>query len=518
MKSFNLYLLKLGTIISILVVVALFYIFDGFIGKIASESLSNWLKVEEASILEGNLLTSVTKNQRAIYSSEFLKGFMLVDFSKPHQLEQISSGDPIDLSLVKAESFKDNRIQIVGSGFFKKYALAKIPNSESKVIVFSFWSEKIYQIFMYSCFLIFAVILFFGFLLARTKKKENEKALIYAEKAARVAHDIRSPLLQLSVTIEKMADVSIKEQLSEVSQRIIDITGDLILNRKTGIKKEKSKKSIKVLSLKGNIEGMMSAKKELYPDIEFRLDCTEINTPIALESSDLLRSISNLIENSIEACTQNGKIEISVDCKPEFLEIFVKDNGKGIPKEILPTIGTKGVSYGKDNGSGLGVYYAEKSLAMAGGSLSIDSTENKGTSVKLQIPYRKTRVVSNNTVQIESGSSLLILDDDPLVRKTWTHILSKQKIDEKLDVRYFVSSKDILNSRVDLTKSFLLTDYDLKENLDGLDIVDQLRMYDRAILVTGMAQSLAVQEKAKATGNVPILGKENLDKLNIEVL
>lgn len=512
------YILKLGVITSVIVIAALFYLFDSFVSKIATESLSNWLKVEEATILEGNLLTSVTKNQRAVHSSEFLKGFMLADFSKIGQIEQISSGDPIDPSLVKVENLENNKIEIIRTGLFKKYAAAIIPNSESKVIIFSFWSEDIYKIFLYSCSLILAIILFFGYLLAKAKKRENEKSLLYAEQAARVAHDIRSPLVQLSASIEKIEDPITKGQLSEGLQRAVDILNDLVLNKKKAIQKEKTQNIVRIVSLKESIESLVDAKREIYPHIKFQLQDRSKGVPISLDQSDLMRSFSNLIENSVEACSKDGIINVAVEDEAESLKIIIQDNGKGIPKEILPSIGMKGATYGKEHGSGLGIYYAQLSLANAGGSLQIESEEEKGTKISIQIPFRKTRVVSNKEIRIEYGSYLLILDDDPLIRKSWAQILSQRKIDEKLEVRYFSSTKEILISKIDLCKAFLFTDYDLKEEYDGLDIVGRLKMYDRSLLVTGMASNSRVQTKAQNMGNVPILSKENLMNLHITII
>ena len=517
MKSQKIYFAKLGLITSVIVIGALFYLFDSFINKIATESLSNWLKVEEATILEGNLLTSVTKNQRAIYSSEFLKGFMLADFSKPGQLEQISFGDPIDPKLIDLKLLKEDKVKTIGTGLFRKYAAALIPHSESKVIIFSFWSEDLYKIFFYSCLLIFSVILFFGYLLAKSKKKAHEKALLYAEKAARVSHDIRSPLIQLSASIERISDPSIKDQLNDVSQRIVDITNDLVLNQKKVAKKEISQVYVKIPTLKESIGNLVHAKKETYPHIEFELDDSSQGIPIALAHSELMRSLSNLLENSIEAVQENGLIKILIKDNDESLEVVIQDNGKGIPKEILPMIGTKGTTFGKANGSGLGIYYAQLSLSEVGGSFKIDSIEGQGATIKLNVPFQKTRALSNNKIQIEEGSTLLILDDDYLIRTAWALVLSKKNLPQ-IDVKYFSTSKEILESKLDLKSAFLLTDYDLKEDLDGLDVVGRLKMQDRSLLVTGMASSLKVQAKAKATGNVPILDKESLEQICFEVV
>jgi anti-sigma regulatory factor (Ser/Thr protein kinase)/CheY-like chemotaxis protein len=354
--------------------------------------------------------------------------------------------------------------------------------------------------------------------LAKSKKKAHERALMYAEKAARVAHDIRSPLVQLSASIERIEDQSIKDQLNDVSQRIVDIANDLVLNQKKVIKKENSQVQVRVPTLKESIENLIAAKREIYPHIEFKLQYSSKGIPILLTHSELMRSISNLIENSVEAIQKNGMIKVSVQEQDQFLEVTICDNGKGIPKDILPMIGTKGATFGKINGSGLGIYYTQLGLSMVGGNFTIKSVEGNGTTIKLEIPFHKTRALSNDRIQIEEGSSLLILDDDSLIRAAWAQILSKKNINEKLEIRFFSSTKEILESKLDFKRAFLLTDYDLKEDLDGLDIVGRLKMHDRSLLVTGMASNPTVRTKAKNMGDVPILDKEHLDRITFEIV
>lgn len=509
-------LVKLGLVTTAIVVGSLYFLFDGFVDKIAFETLSNWMKVEEAAILEGNLLNTVTKNQRAVHSSEFLKGFMLADFSKQGQVEQIAFGDYIDPKFIERQIPNNSNIRIVRDGLFKKFAIARIPNSPSKVIIFSFWSENIYEIFVWSCILFFAVISFFGYLLATAKRKENQKAIQYAEKAARVAHDIRSPLVQLSASIEKLEDVTIKNQLIDVSQRIREITKDLILNRNKGIQKVQSAPN-NVISLGESIDSMIRSKSDLYPNIRFHLSCSKLTIPIAYDHSDLLRSLSNIIENSVEASEENGLVEVLINETNENLRVLIKDNGKGIPEHILPSIGTKGLTHGKKNGSGLGIYYAQIGLAMAGGSFKIVSKQGFGTSVTLEIPFKKTRALSNRKVHIEKDNVLVVVDDDSLVHKTWQQIFEENRLDQELDIRYFSRISDLMNSKLNLNKAFILTDFDLNEKNDGLDLVSLLKANDRALLVTGRADDPSVQAKALELGGVPVLSKSDLSTLQIVI-
>ncbi|MBI4655215.1 MAG: sensor histidine kinase [Elusimicrobia bacterium] len=111
--------------------------------------------------------------------------------------------------------------------------------------------------------------------------------------------------------------------------------------------------------------------------------------------------------NSVEAGAD--KVEISVGLNEKNVELKIKDNGKGIPKELLSDLGKKGRSSGKEDGSGLGLYHAKTNIERWGGRLTIESEPNKGAEVTITLP----------TVDKSLNVKAILIDDDPLVRKNW---------------------------------------------------------------------------------------------------
>jgi signal transduction histidine kinase len=66
--------------------------------------------------------------------------------------------------------------------------------------------------------------------------------------------------------------------------------------------------------------------------------------------------------------------------------VRVEDNGRGIPSEILENLGKKGATFGKEGGSGLGIYGAKKYIEKMGGKLEIKSRLGDGTMVMIILP------------------------------------------------------------------------------------------------------------------------------------
>ena len=84
---------------------------------------------------------------------------------------------------------------------------------------------------------------------------------------------------------------------------------------------------------------------------------------VKADFSKLKIVLQNLIENAIKY-TKEGKVEVVVTKKDDFVEVAVKDTGKGIPQEYLDQLFSKFYRVKKalemDYGMGLGLYISKK--------------------------------------------------------------------------------------------------------------------------------------------------------------
>jgi signal transduction histidine kinase len=99
------------------------------------------------------------------------------------------------------------------------------------------------------------------------------------------------------------------------------------------------------------------------------------------------RVFLNLTVNACEALAgRNGKITLDVSSTPEQFEIRVSDDGPGIPISIRNNLFDPFVSEGKSNGTGLGLAIVSKIVHDHGGSVSVESTSEKGTTFLVTMP------------------------------------------------------------------------------------------------------------------------------------
>ena len=98
----------------------------------------------------------------------------------------------------------------------------------------------------------------------------------------------------------------------------------------------------------------------------------------------------NLLKNSVEAIPKNkeGKILVSEKIKDDHIIIIVKDNGKGMSKELLNKIKEPFYTT-KQKGTGLGVSLSEQIIKAHNGSLVYESKEGEYTKVIVTLPIEE---------------------------------------------------------------------------------------------------------------------------------
>lgn len=124
---------------------------------------------------------------------------------------------------------------------------------------------------------------------------------------------------------------------------------------------------------------------------------------MAFDSDMMERIILNLISNAVKFTNEGDSIEVSLfDCK-NFVELSIKDSGKGIDKENQDEIFNRfkqveTLLNRKSEGSGIGLSLVKSMIEMHGGNVEVKSEKNVGTEFILTIPIK---LVYNSEVELE---------------------------------------------------------------------------------------------------------------------
>jgi signal transduction histidine kinase len=105
------------------------------------------------------------------------------------------------------------------------------------------------------------------------------------------------------------------------------------------------------------------------------------------DSNKLLRVFQNLIINGCEASPDGkGMVQICSRRQGQTIEITVEDDGRGIADHLRNRIFQPFVSYGKENGTGLGLTVVHKIVQDHGGEIRVQSTSSAGTVMIVLLP------------------------------------------------------------------------------------------------------------------------------------
>jgi signal transduction histidine kinase len=99
----------------------------------------------------------------------------------------------------------------------------------------------------------------------------------------------------------------------------------------------------------------------------------------------------NLLSNAVKFTRNGGRVEVAAFVKGGHMRISVRDNGIGIPEQVLSRIGGAFEQASNDpmlarEGTGLGLALVTALVRQHGGRLSIESQENSGTCVTVELP------------------------------------------------------------------------------------------------------------------------------------
>jgi len=225
------------------------------------------------------------------------------------------------------------------------------------------------------------------------EEKNKEILLLNNQKSeilSFVAHDLRAPLnnidaLSQLLLLENNENNEIK-MISNSALQARNIINDLI----EAVKTEQAEILKESILLKPYISRIINKwEANTTRKIEFSQDFEDLNTHA--NASKLERVIDNLISNAFKFSSSDKPINIAVSTLKNNVFIKVKDFGIGIPLDLQTHVfeqfskaSRKGLLGEKS--IGLGLHISHKIIEQHHGELSVNSTENEGTTFTIQLP------------------------------------------------------------------------------------------------------------------------------------
>jgi signal transduction histidine kinase len=317
--------------------------------------------------------------------------------------------------------------------------------------------------------------------------------------ALQVVHDIGSPLAVLEAIVQSaslMLPEDSRVAIRNAATKIRDIINSLLKKAKRDLL-SMDEGALSQQLLHSLIHQVATEKRLQYRsndqiNIHFDFNKSSYGLFAYVKVADFSRIMSNLINNAFESIVSAvGDIYISLLDEGDRAVIKISDNGKGIPSDLISKLGKLGVTYGKFDGHGLGLFHAKTTVENWGGELEIQSQVGKGTTVSIHLPKSKAPTWFLPELKICNNQTIVIIDDDESIHAVWKERFREFQNEnaQPFKLLHFYSPDELTEwkqSNDSMQSNMIyLCDYEfIGSSENGIELITKLRLNYFTILVT----------------------------------
>ncbi len=248
----------------------------------------------------------------------------------------------------------------------------------------------------------------------RIKLKDQIDVSMQYEKDSRelisnISHDLKTPITAIKGYVEGIRDgvADTPEKMTKYLRTIYNKASDMdALIDELFLYSKLDSNSMNYNFEKISVTDYFNdCMEEISLDLESRgisysyINEVDAETQIVADPEQLKRVINNIVSNSIKymADGRPGRIDLKIIDEPEYIQVSIEDNGKGIARKELPriferTYRTDASRNSKKGGSGLGLSIAKKIIEEHGGKIFAMSVEGEGTTMNFVLRKHKESV------------------------------------------------------------------------------------------------------------------------------
>jgi len=248
---------------------------------------------------------------------------------------------------------------------------------------------------------------------------------VKADLIAMLAHDFKGPLTSIVGFAQVLAedpklDAQSRQFLDTITQnamRLSNLASDtLSLSRLESSDFSLVRQSVDIVELVQDVAATLSERRQIDVDVD---------APESLVNGDVQRIgqvLENLIGNAIKYSPNGEPVSASVRRVGNFIEIAVRDRGIGIPQAELTNLFSR-FARGSNarrlgiTGTGFGLYLARLIVEKHGGTIGVESVENKGSTFIVRLPAMAPGEEDDRT------NRLLLVDPEGEIRSFTAHAL-----------------------------------------------------------------------------------------------
>jgi len=230
--------------------------------------------------------------------------------------------------------------------------------------------------------------------MANDLKEANQRK---QELVAMVSHDLRTPLTSVRAALTLLSDgvygelpASGQEQV-EAAERSADRLIKLINNLLDIEKLDSTPLKLESCSLNQIVGAAIDSSQSFAQSKDLTITRNTGDITLAADGERLTQVLVNLLSNAIKFSPRNTTIALTASQSGNWVEVKVKDSGRGIPKgleeKIFERFQQVEATDGNDQeGSGLGLAICKAIVQQHGGQIGVVSSPDKGSEFWFRLP------------------------------------------------------------------------------------------------------------------------------------
>jgi two-component system CheB/CheR fusion protein len=331
---------------------------------------------------------------------------------------------------------------------------------------------------------------------------------------AMLSHELRNPLgaIVTATALLKNDGIPLDSQarkfveiLDRQSQQMARLLEDLL---------EASRVTQNMIDLRRQIVDLRTVAKDAADAVRAQMDAQGVRFAIDLDDGPLsvdgdparlLQIHVNLLSNAAKYTPKGGHVELSARREGEHAIIRVRDDGAGIPRDMLDSIfdlfvqaqNTLDRSAG---GLGVGLTLVRSLVTMHGGTVVAQSDgEGRGTEVVVRLPLVSAEATTPaphewSAVKTPSNDRVLVVEDNADSREMLCRLLERAGF----DCRSTDNGKTALALIEELAPEIAILDIGLP-GMDGFEIARRIRKNGKHIRLVGLTGYGQATDRAAAT-------------------
>ena len=227
-----------------------------------------------------------------------------------------------------------------------------------------------------------------------TDELRAERVLAWGEMARQVAHEVKNPLTPIKLSIQHISRAW-EDRRPDFGDILSRNAGAMLgeIDRLASIATSFSRLgapgaadvgALEEVAVDQVVEEVLTLYSGGEGAIRFECDVAADLPPAAAREPEVKEVLVNLLENARVATLEGGTVCVEAARDGAGLALRVRDNGRGIPPELIPRVFEPHFST-RSTGTGLGLAIVRRLVESWGGSVAIESDPGQGTAITISL-------------------------------------------------------------------------------------------------------------------------------------